>query len=122
MTRVPNLSCLYRLSPSYTAHQPSIGQFLDRPITNKILMSVCSGNIFGLSQKERVNFRSSSVRKLSFPALVASRFYFRLNYSGRHLRLHFSLGKLFAQHAEPILHKRFRYFHFPQTFLFSVKL
>ena len=40
-------------------------------------------------QKERVNIRSSGVRNLGFPPLVESRFYFRLNYNGRCLRLNF---------------------------------
>ena len=40
-------------------------------------------------QKEPVNIRSSGVRNLGFPPLAASRFYFRLNYSGRRSRLNF---------------------------------
>ena len=51
MTRVSNSSCLYRLFPGYTGHQLSIGQFLGQPIINKVLVSICSGNIFGLPKK-----------------------------------------------------------------------
>ena len=39
---------------------------------------------------------SSYVKKLGFPVFATTRFYFQLNYSGRHLRLDFKPGKAFA--------------------------
>ena len=77
---------------------------------NKILMSICGGNLFGFSQKERVKIRSGSMRKLSFPVLAASRFYFWLNYNGRRSRLNFESGKAFF----------FLFFIFPKRFYFQL--
>ena len=56
------------------------------------------------------------MRKLSFPVLAASRFYFRLNYNGRHSRLHSEPGKAFCSSGLDF------FLYFPKMFLFSVKL
>ena len=90
MTRVSNSSCLYRLSPGYTAHQLSIDQFLGQPIINKVLVSICSGNIFGLPKKSGSILGQIVWENWAFPPLAASRFYFRLNYRRRHSRYFFS--------------------------------
>ena len=57
---------------------------------------------FGLSKKERVQIRSSYVRKLGFPASATYRFYFRLNYNGRRSHLNFKPGKAFTLVIESI--------------------
>ena len=53
-------------------------------------------------KKERVQIRSSYVRKLGFPASATYRSYFRLNYNERHSHLNFEPGKAFTLVIESI--------------------
>ena len=121
MTRVSILSCLYRLSPGYTAHQLSIGQFLGHPIIDGILMSICSGNIFSTSKKSRLISGQSMWENWVFPPLAARRFYFWLNYSGKHLRLNIWVcGHLVLNILGQFYQNNSSFLYFLKTFLFSV--
>ena len=60
------------------------------------------GTFFWPFQKERVQIRSSYVRKLGLPASVTYHFYFWLNYNEIHLHLNFEPGKAFTLITESI--------------------
>ena len=74
-----------------------------------------AGTFFWSFQKERVQIRSSYVRKLGFPASATYRFYFQLNYNGRRSHFNFKPGKAFTLVIESIFTLAVQIFSVPQN-------
>ena len=74
-----------------------------------------AGTFFWPFQKERVQIRSSYVRKLGFPASATYRSYFQLNYNERHSHLNFEPGKAFTLVIESIFTQAVQIFSISQN-------
>ena len=83
-------------------------------------MSICSGNIFSPSEKSGLISGQPVWENWVFSLLAARRFYFWLNYSGKHLLLNIWVcGHLVLNILGQFYRNNFSFLYFLKTFLFS---